>query len=202
MRTEHLTRTLPSYRQVGIYVAAAALVLLADPRPATFLAGCVLVALAWMLRIWAFGHLDKNQHMVTTGPYAYTRNPAYLGSLLAMIGIALAAGNLETGRGRLVWMLALVLIALFFTTYLPRKFAREYGRLRRIFGEDLERHAANVPDFLPQLRPWRSGDSRRFSWRRVLDNHEWPWGVVLTLLLMAIWFAHSWSPLADVMAGG
>jgi protein-S-isoprenylcysteine O-methyltransferase Ste14 len=197
-----LSNKLPSYRQVGIYVAAAALVLLADPRAPTFIAGCVLVALAWMLRIWAFGHLDKNQHMVTTGPYAYTRNPAYLGSLLAMIGIALAAGNPETGRGRLVWIFALVLIALFFTTYLPRKFAREYGRLRRIFGEDLERHAANVPDFLPQLRPWRSGDTRRFSWRRVLDNHEWPWGVVFTLLLMAIWFAHSWSPLASVMAGG
>ena len=193
---------LPSYRQAGIYVAAAVLVLLADPRAPTFFAGCALVALAWVLRIWAFGHLDKNQHMVTTGPYAYTRNPAYLGSLLAMVGLALAAGNPETGRGRLVWGFALVLTALFFTTYLPRKFEREYGRLRRIFGEDLERHAANVPDFLPQLRPWRSGDSRRFSWRRVMDNHEWPWGVVLTLLLMAIWFAHSWSPLASVMAGG
>jgi len=193
---------LPSPRQVLVYLAAILLVLLADPRPATFAAGCALVAVAWVLRIWAFGHLDKNQHMVTTGPYAYTRNPAYLGSFLAMAGVALAAGNAESGRGRLVWGFAIALAIVFFAYYLPRKFAREYGRLQRLFGADLERHAAHVPDFWPQRKPWRSGDTRRFSWRRVTDNNEWPWGVVLGGLMVAIWFAHAWSPLERVLAGG
>lgn len=193
---------LPSVRQIGVYLAAILLVLLADPRPATFVAGCLIAALAWALRIWAFGHLDKNQHMVTTGPYAYTRNPAYLGSFLAMIGVAIAAGNAESTRGRIVWGLALLLVVVFFAIYLPRKFAREYGRLQRLFGADLERHAANVPNFIPRLAPWRSGDSRRFSWARVTANHEWPWGVILVVLMAAIWFARSWSPLETVMAGG
>jgi len=193
---------LPSPRQLGVYLSALLLALLADPRPGTFVAGCCVVALAWAVRIWAFGHLDKNQHMVTTGPYAHTRNPAYLGSFLALVGVALAAGNAETLRGRVVWGLALLLAVLFFAVYLPRKFAREYPRLQRIFGADLERHAANVPNFWPQLAPWRSGDSRRFSWRRVTDNREWPWGVVLAVLLAAIWFAHAWSPLDRVLAGG
>lgn len=191
----------PSIRQLGVYASALAIALLADPRPATFVAGCCLVALAWALRIWAFGHLDKNEHMVTTGPYAYTRNPAYLGSFLAMVGIALAAGNAETTRGRLVWGLAAVLCVAFFASYLPRKFEREYTRLRRIFGPQLDLHAANVPNFLPRLHPWRSGDGRRFSWRRVIANREWPWGLVLSGLLVAIWFARVWSPL-NVMAGG
>jgi protein-S-isoprenylcysteine O-methyltransferase Ste14 len=193
---------LPSPRQLLVYLAAIALALLADPRPATFAAGCGLVAIAWALRIWAFGHLDKNQHMVTTGPYAYTRNPAYLGSFLAMCGVALAAGNAETLRGRLVWGFAVLLGIVFFAYYLPRKFAREYGRLERLFGADLERHAAHVPDFWPQMTPWRSGDPRRFSWQRVTDNREWPWGVVLGGLLLLIWFAHAWSPLERVLAGG
>jgi len=193
---------LPSPRQAGVYLSAVLLALLADPRPVTFLAGCCLVVLAWGLRIWAFGHLDKNQHMVTTGPYAYTRNPAYLGSFLAMVGVALAAGNSQTLRGRLVWGLALVLAGFFFALYLPRKFAREYPRLQRIFGAGLDRHAANVPDFWPRLSPWRSGDPRRFSWRRVTENREWPWGVVLAALLVAIWFVHAWSPLEGVLAGG
>lgn len=192
---------LPSPRQLGVYAAALTLVLLADPRPAPFVAGCCLVALAWALRIWAFGHLDKNQHMVTTGPYAHTRNPAYLGSFLALLGVALAAGNAETLRGRIVWSLAGVLCVVFLAFYLPRKFAREYGRLRNLFGAELERHAAHVPDFLPRLRPWRSGDPRRFSWRRVTDNHEWPWGLVLSGLLVAIWFAHAWSPFASLGGG-
>jgi protein-S-isoprenylcysteine O-methyltransferase Ste14 len=182
----------PSARQLGVYASALAI---------AFVAGCCLVALAWALRVWAFGHLDKNEHMVTTGPYAHTRNPAYLGSFLAMVGIALAAGNAETTRGRLVWGLAAGLCVAFFACYLPRTCEREYTRLRRLFGPDLDQHAANVPDFLPRLRPWRSGDSRRFSWRRVIANNEWPWGLVLSGLLCAIWFAHAWSPFT-VMAGG
>jgi len=193
---------LPSLRQLGVYLAGLLLVIFADPRPATFIAGCLITSLAWALRIWAFGHLDKNQHMVTTGPYAFTRNPAYLGSFLAMFGIALAAGNGETTRGRIVWALALLFVIAFFTLYLPRKFAREYGRLRRLFGPDLDRHAANVPNFWPRLSPWRSGDLRRFSWARVSANHEWPWGVILTVLLATIWFVQSWSPMGTVLAGG
>jgi protein-S-isoprenylcysteine O-methyltransferase Ste14 len=191
----------PSTRQIGVYLSALLLALFADPRASTFVAGCVLVVIAWMLRIWAFGHLDKNQHMVTTGPYAHTRNPAYLGSFFAMIGVALAAGNAETTRGRIVWGIALLLVVAFFTLYLPRKFEREYGRLRKKFGTALDQHAAHVPNFWPQLTPWRSGDARRFSWRRVTDNHEWPWGVILTVLLAAIWFAHRWSPVDQVLAG-
>jgi hypothetical protein len=132
--------------------------------------------------------------MVTTGPYAHSRNPAYLGSLLALIGVTLAAGNLETTRGKWLWGLGLLLTVGFFVVYLPRKFRKEYTRLIARFGPAAEEHAANVPDFWPQLRPWRSGDDRQFSWRRVTYNHEWPWGVVLTLLFAAIWFIERWSP--------
>ena len=192
----------PSWRQVCVYASAVALLLLADPRLPTFLAGCVLVGIAWLLRIWAFGHLDKNLHMVTTGPYAYTRNPAYLGSFIAMLGVALAAGNAETPRGRLVWILGAALAVAFFAVYLPRKFRKEYGRLERLFGSDLTRHAENVPNFWPRWTPWRSGDTRAFSWRRVTYNHEWPWGAVLAVLLVAIWCAHVWSPAARVLASG
>ena len=193
---------VPSPRQLGVYCSALLLTLLADPRPGSFAVGCVVVAIACALRIWAFGHLDKNQHMVTTGPYAHTRNPAYLGSFLALIGVAIAAGNAESTRGRIVWGLALLLAVAFFAFYLPRKFAREYGRLRRLFGSALDEHAAHVPNFWPRLAPWRSGDARRFSWKRVTDNHEWPWSFILAALLSAIWFVHAWSPLETVLASG
>lgn len=192
--------SLPSSRQLGVYAFAVLLVAFADPRPATFAAGCVLVAVAWCLRIWAFGHLDKNQHMVTTGPYGFTRNPAYLGSFVAMLGVGLAAGNAETTRGRIVWGIAALLTVLFFVVYLPRKFQREYGRLRRLFGAEAERHAANVPDFWPRLSRWTSGDPRRFSWRRVSANHEWPWGVILAVLLLAIWFRNNLPAAVELFA--
>lgn len=187
----------PTWRKVAVYLAAAAVVACADPRLSTFLAGSGLVAAALLLRIWAFGHLEKNVVMVTTGPYAYTRNPAYLGSFLALLGTALAAGNGVTGRGRLVWGFAAALAVVFFTFYLPRKMRREYPRLRELFGPQLERHAQNVPDFWPRLTPWRSGDTRAFSWRRVFENHEIEWTPVFALLLAAVWTVDRWSPLAD-----
>ncbi len=186
----------PTWRKLAVYLAAATVVAAADPRLGPFVAGCVFVALALMLRIWAFGHLEKNVLMVTTGPYAYTRNPAYLGTFLMLLGMALAAGNWESPRGRLVWGIAILLAVAFFSFYLPRKMRREYPRLKELFGEQLDRHAANVPDFWPRLTPWRSGDARRFSWARARENHELPWVVVFGLLLTAIWFVGRWSPLA------
>jgi protein-S-isoprenylcysteine O-methyltransferase Ste14 len=180
-------------RQIALYVTAIAIIACADPRPATFLVGCGFVAVAWSLRIWSFGHLEKNELLVTTGPYAHSRNPAYFGSFLALIGVAIAAGNAETLQGRFVWGFCLVLFCVFFGIYLPRKFEREYGRLKKLFGQQAERHAANVPDFWPQLKPWRSGDPRRFSWNLVAANHELPWGPVLAGLLAAIWFVDRWS---------
>ena len=189
----------PSWRQFAVYGSCVLLVALADPRVATFVAGCVVVGVGWLLRIWAFGHLEKNVVMVTTGPYAHTRNPAYLGSFVILLGTALAAGNSESTQGLLVWGFTAVLVAVFFVFYLPRKFEREYERLRGIFGEQLDRHAENVPDFLPRLTPWRSGDTRRFSPKRVTENHEWAWGLVLAVLMAVVWYAPRWSPLHGVL---
>ncbi len=185
-----------TWRKAAVYAAGLLVVSTADPRPTTFWIGAALVALAWLLRIWAFGHLEKNQVLVTTGPYAHTRNPAYLGSFLALVGVALAAGNPETPRGRFVWGFAVVLVVAFFLVYLPRKMKREYPRLERLFGERVRRHAENVPDFVPRLTPWRSGDDRRFSWKRVAENHEFGWGLVFALVLLAVHEVDRWSPMA------
>lgn len=200
MSAAHRASMKLTWRKLAVYLAALAVVACADPRPATFAAGCVLVAAALALRMWAFGHLEKNVVMVTTGPYAYSRNPAYLGSFLALLGVALAAGNAQSRRGQLVWAFAIVLGIAFFTFYLPRKMRREYPRLREKFGEQLERHARNVPDFWPRLTPWRSGDARRFRWRLVVENHEVEWTPVFAALLAAIWFVEAWSPLATWLA--
>ena len=93
-----------------------------------------------------------------------------------------------------------LLVAVFFLVYLPRKFAREYSRLQARFGELATRHAQNVPDFWPRLAPWRSGDPRRFSWKLVTHNHEWPWGVVLAIALAAVWFGPRWSPIHGILS--
>jgi hypothetical protein len=147
-----------------------------------------------MLRMWAFGYLDKNALMVTTGPYAHTRNPAYLGSFIALIGISLASGNIDSLRGQLVWGFALMLIVCFFGFYFPRKMKREYPRLQKLFGEQLEEHAANVPNLWPRITSWRSGQERSFSLSLLRENHELSWGVAFVIALTAIYSVDSWSP--------
>ena len=194
MSSDQRESALPSWRQLALYVLCAGLIALADPRPTTFAIGCVMVALAWALRIWSFGHLEKNQMLVTTGPYAHSRNPAYVGSFLALVGVGLAAGNAETPQGRFVWGFTLSLVLVFFFIYMPRKKRKEYTRLERLFGEPAREYAANVPHFFPRLTAWDSGDPKRFSWALVTENREWPWGIVLAGVLFAIWNVEAWSP--------
>lgn len=184
---ERLKRRRVTLRKVGLYVLAAVVVTLSSPAVPTFVIGTVLVAAGLALRIWTFGHLEKNQSMITTGPYAYTRNPAYLGSFLVFSGFALAAGSPYSAAGLLVWALGLIMLIVFFRNYLPRKYAREYPRLEQAFPEGCKAHAANVPNFFPRLTPWRSGDTRTFSWLCVRANHELWWPAVLSLGLVLLW---------------
>src|SRR5699024_8596538 len=121
----------------------------------TFVAGALLVAVGEALRIWTFGHLEKNQYMITTGPYAHSRNPAYLGSFLILTGLVVAAGDHHSFMGLVLWVLGSAAAAVFLVHYLPRKYAREYPRLEAEFPEGYKAHAANVPHFWPRLVPWR-----------------------------------------------
>lgn len=174
-------------RKTLLYVLAAALLISAQPAPSTFSLGCLIVVLGLMLRIWSFGHLEKNQEMITSGPFAYTRNPAYLGSSLVFSGLVLAAGNALTPVGIAIWACGAVGIGLFFTLYLPRKYRKEYSRLAQLFPGEYQRHAHHVPDFVPRLTPWQSGSERRFSWALVLLNHELVWPLACLVALGMMW---------------
>ena len=64
---------------------------LARPTVKSILLGAALVIPGLLIRAVASGQLQKNEQLATAGPYAYTRNPLYLGSLILSIGFALAA---------------------------------------------------------------------------------------------------------------
>src|SRR5882672_9355171 len=67
---------------------------LARPSWQSLMAGAILVVPGLLIRALASGHVRKNESLATSGPYAYTRNPLYLGSLLIGVGFALAARSL------------------------------------------------------------------------------------------------------------
>jgi protein-S-isoprenylcysteine O-methyltransferase Ste14 len=101
----------------------------------------LLVVPGVCLRAYASGYVKKNAELTRTGPYAYTRNPLYLGSMLIAFGFALAS--------RSVWI-ALALAALFAVIYIP-VIRGEEAFLRSKFA-DFDAYAARVPRLLPHFR--------------------------------------------------
>src|SRR6267142_6466955 len=92
------------------FFCAAIFFLLSRPRPSTLAVGGAIALPGLLLRAWATGHLRKNDALATTGPYAYTRNPLYLGSFLMGLGFTIAAGQI---------LLTIVFIVMILGIYLP-----------------------------------------------------------------------------------
>jgi len=93
-----------------------------------------------ILRALASGHVRKDQELTTTGPYAYTRNPLYLGSVIIAAGFGLAAQN--------VWVVVLI-FAMFAAIYVPVIRAEE-AYLQSKFPE-YDAYASRVPRLIPRL---------------------------------------------------
>jgi protein-S-isoprenylcysteine O-methyltransferase Ste14 len=113
--------------------------------------GFILVAafLGLAVRAWAAGHLAKNECLATTGPYAYVRNPLYLGTLIVAAGFVIAAREP---------LLALLFAAVFVLIYLP-VIELEEQHLRELFPH-FDRYASDVPLLLPRLTPIARGPFR------------------------------------------
>ena len=78
------------------FLAAAIYVWLARPTWTSMLYGSAIIVPALLLRTAASGHVKKNQEVTTSGPYSYTRNPLYVGSIILVIGFGIASRNLES----------------------------------------------------------------------------------------------------------
>jgi protein-S-isoprenylcysteine O-methyltransferase Ste14 len=114
------------------------------------------------IRALASGHVRKNEALATTGPYAYTRNPLYLGSLLIGIGFAIAARS---------WWVGIILVAMFFAIYLP-VIRGEEAFLRKEFPE-FEEYAKQVPRMLPRLTPRVRNTGGGFSFDLYRKHREY-----------------------------
>ena len=138
------------------FVLVAAFILLSDPTRRSIAFGLPVALLGLLLRGWAAGHLAKNERLATGGPYAWGRNPLYLGTLLVAAGFALASRSP---------LLAAVLAAAFALVYLP-VIELEEQHLRKLFPE-YAGYAERVPMLWPRFRASESAPPFRWSlyWR-------------------------------------
>lgn len=142
---------------VAVFVMVGIALYYSRPTPVGFTVGAIFVIVGTLIRVWAGGHLTRDQRLTTSGPYQYTRNPFYLGRLLLIIGFAIMAGiggNLSEPRNIILCAVIIIALFVFFGFYMPRKENREGGRLKKLFGPDYEQWKSNVPSLFPRLTPY------------------------------------------------
>jgi hypothetical protein len=122
----------------------------------------LLVVPGVWLRGYAAGYVRKNAELTRTGPYAHTRNPLYLGSMMIAFGFAAAAGS---------WVILVTLAALFAAIYWPT-IKSEEAYLREKFA-GFDDYAARVPRLLPRLTAATTDDvAGSFSSKLYMHHRE------------------------------
>ena len=130
------------------FLCAALFLFFAQPTVWTLVVGAMVALPGLGLRAWASGHLKKNESLATTGPYAFTRNPLYLGSFAMGLGFTIAAGRA---------FLVLIFIIMMLGIYLP-VMRVESQTLLELFGKKYQRYAREVPLFWPRFSPYRQNE--------------------------------------------
>lgn len=170
--------------RVPLGFAFAALYLwLARPTPFSIALGGALAIPGIIVRALASGHVQKNEQLATGGPYAYTRNPLYLGSLIIAAGFAVAARS---------WWIAAAIAALFGTVYLPVIRAEEEF-LRRRFPQFAD-YARQVPRLWPRARAF-GNHADSFSWTLYRKHREYnaiigSVAIIVALAAKLLWITH------------
>ena len=153
----------------------------ARPTAASLAHSLLLVVPGILLRAYASGYVKKNAELAVTGPYAYTRNPLYLGSMMMAFGFAAASRS---------WWITLLLAVLFLLIYVPTIYAEEQF-LRSTFPA-FEDYAKKVPRLLPRFPPARITGQGGFSAGLYRQHHEYNSLLgafaVYAVLVAALWW--------------
>ena len=144
------------------FVFAVVYFWLARPTWRSMTLGAIVILPGLLIRGLASGHVHKNESLATSGPYAYTRNPLYLGSLLIGLGFAVAARS---------WWVGIALVVMFFAIYLP-VIRDEEIFLRRKFPE-FDEYSQRAPRLFPRLSRASGESFAGFSLDLYLKHREY-----------------------------
>ena len=159
------------------WVLGTAAIVTARPTASSIAIGVSLAVFGAVLRGWAAGPIHKNRVLTTTGPYAFTRNPLYLGTFFIGLGLAAATGH--------VW-----LVPAFMLTYVAVygwQMRHEARNLETRFGEPYRHYAMHVPLFVPRLTRYESAHSSPdFELSRYVRNGEYQAGIGILFTFLAL----------------
>jgi protein-S-isoprenylcysteine O-methyltransferase Ste14 len=153
----------------------------ARPQMKWLLCGVGIAICGLLLRGYAAGHLRKHKQLAISGPYAFTRNPLYLGSVLLAVGFSVASHS---------WISALLLAA-YLAIFYPVVIRREQAELKTLYGAAFVEYASQVPAFWPRLSP-ATASMERFSWPLYRQNREYEAAIGLAVAMAILWILMLW----------
>ncbi len=143
-----LESTIPSYPKIApsmeLVIAGALLIWLGF----YFLIKTIMVFIKigeGTIMLW-----DPTKKIIITGPYAHVRNPMILSLIIILFGEAVLFGSIGTAA---LAVLNVVVNAIYF------KFSEEPGLIKR-FGAEYKEYMANVPRWIPRVKPWNPEDKK------------------------------------------
>jgi protein-S-isoprenylcysteine O-methyltransferase Ste14 len=151
------------------YPVALVYLVLASPTPHWIASGAALAGFGLIIRALAAGHLRKDRELATSGPYARTRNPLYLGSAFMALGFAVAGHSWWAGG----------VVVIYFAVFYYAVMKNEEADLLIRFGTSFESYAQKVPLFFPTLlgggyeSSSETGREQYFSWDQYGRNREY-----------------------------
>jgi len=138
----------PAIRQlIGILFLIILAVIGRPSWPGLFMTGTLLSIAGIAIRFWAGGYVKKDKELATTGPYAYVRNPLYVGNVLIAIGFCILSGR--------AWSFV-ALAVLYLWLYIP-SIHKEERTLHKLFGDEFVRYKEHVRAMWPRLTPYATG---------------------------------------------
>ena len=147
------------------------------------LPGVWLVLAGLLVRCWAAGYIKKIRVLTIAGPYAYVRNPLYVGNFLMGLGFCLFVQHI---------MLSLIYIVLFSFLYIGTM-KKEEAVLTDLFKGEYINYKKEVPAFIPRIIPYTSKQSMRYSLKQAHYNGELirvvVTGILLSLIYCSVYFA-------------
>jgi protein-S-isoprenylcysteine O-methyltransferase Ste14 len=180
------------YRSYTPIPLLLAILIWADPSPASLIGGFAVTFLGECLRIWAVSHAGgatrttgeagAGAELITHGPFAYVRNPLYLGNFGVALGFCLMAA------AWMPWMLLVFLVLFGVQYHLIISLEEEF--LRQHFGKIYEDYFSQVPRFIPRPRPFRQQNVPAMPLARALKTEK---DTLLSTALISLAIVARWK---------
>ncbi len=187
-----------------VYPLAVWLFVTANTSEASLRLGALVACFGEALRLWANGYVGHRKvnattqgaqepkigHLITAGPYAYVRNPLYVGTFIIGLGFCIAVRNIWVAVG------GLVLLAVIYRG----KVQEEEEVIQQEWGDEFHAYRQAVPRWFPTFRrpAHRHG---AWSWQGIAASKEFKTVVWVTVGFLALYFQSAWRQERALFAG-